>query len=155
MCFSYPLVPRSILDTLLTIYCNFYNLDNRIDFSPCVSDFRELSVAHLLHSQRAALVCGLSDSSTTRSRPRRPPVRSYALRGSVRDRFRLLLTTRPSRAPCSPPFPFPGSLHSRAALAIRTRRTGDRAGPVYDTLRPAEACKTAFAASHPHKSCTP
>ncbi len=51
--------------------------------------------------KHAALVRGLSDSSATRSRPRRPPLQSYAPRRSVRDCFRPLSTTRPSRAPCS------------------------------------------------------
>jgi len=79
-------------------------------------------------------------------------LRSFAPRGGVRDRFRPLSTPRPSRVLCSPLFPFPGSPHSRAALAIRTRRAGDRAGPVYNTSRPAEACKTTCAASHPPNS---
>jgi len=50
---------------------------------------------------------------------------------------------------------FPSSLHSRAAYETRHRCAGDRAGPVYNTSRPAEACKTACAASHPQKSCAP
>src|SRR6266702_97413 len=37
--------------SLLTIYSCIYNKGKRIDFSPHVSDLRELSVAHLLHSQ--------------------------------------------------------------------------------------------------------
>src|SRR6266702_5738559 len=102
--------------------------------------------------KHAALVRGLSDSSATRSRPRRPPLQSYAPRRSVRDCFRPLSTTQPSRALCSPLFPFTSTPHSHAALAIRQRHAGDCAGPVYNTSRPAEACKTACAASHPHKS---
>ncbi|KAH9026870.1 hypothetical protein EDB84DRAFT_1563609 [Lactarius hengduanensis] len=46
----------------------------------------------------AAPLRGLSISSTTHHRLRWPPLRSFASRGSVRDRLRLPATTRPSRA---------------------------------------------------------
>src|SRR6266702_264819 len=45
--------------------------------------------------------------------------------------------------------------HSCAAYETRQQRAGDHAGPVYNTSRSAEACKTTCAASHPHKSCAP
>src|SRR6266702_4092243 len=126
-------------------------MKNIMDFSPRISDFRELSVAHPCVPQCAALVHGLNDSNATRSRPRRPPVRSYTPYGSVRDCFQPLPTTQLHRAPCSPPFPFMSLPHLHVALAIQTRHAGVRAGPIYDTLRPAEeACKTTCAASHPH-----
>src|SRR6266702_1110892 len=126
-------------------------MKNIMDFSPRVSDFRELSAAHPCVPQCAALVHGLNDSNATRSRPRRPPVRSYTPCGNVHDCFRPPPTTQLHRAPCSPPFPFLGLLHLHAALAIRTRRAVDHAGPIYNTLHPTEeACKTTCAASHPH-----
>ncbi len=105
--------------------------------------------------ERAALARGLSDSSATRSRPWRPLLRSYAPCGSVRDYFRPLSITCPSRGPCSPLFPFPSLPHSRAAYETRHRCAGDHASPVYNTSRSAEACKTACTASHPQKSCAP
>src|SRR6266702_109789 len=77
-------------------------MKNIMDFSPCVSDFRELSAAHPCVLQSAALVRGLNDPSTTRSRPRRPPVRSYTPCASVRDCFRPVLPTPLHSAPCSP-----------------------------------------------------
>src|SRR6266702_4556585 len=53
---------------LLYIPCiyNFYNLGKRIDFSPRVSDLRELSAAHPSHSQ----------ACRTRARPKK--LDSYA-----------------------------------------------------------------------------
>ncbi|KAH9005488.1 hypothetical protein EDB86DRAFT_3071246 [Lactarius hatsudake] len=39
-------------------------------------------------SGRAALACGLSNSNPTRSQRRRPPLRSFVPRRSVRDRSR-------------------------------------------------------------------
>src|SRR6266581_1777083 len=65
-----------------------------MDFSPHVSDFRELSAAHPCVPQCATLTRGLSDSNATCSRPRQPPVRSYMPCGSVRDCFRPLPTTQ-------------------------------------------------------------
>ncbi|KAH9046199.1 hypothetical protein EDB84DRAFT_1629047 [Lactarius hengduanensis] len=120
--------------------------------------FRTLSAfgrRHVLHNsdspprlpQHAAPSRGLSDSSLTCCRPRRPPLQSFALRGSVHDRLRSPATTRPSRA--HPPFPFPTALHSRAALAIRHRHDRNRYGPTYDTSHHAEACALTCAASCP------
>ncbi|KAH9013123.1 hypothetical protein EDB84DRAFT_1640994 [Lactarius hengduanensis] len=97
----------------------------------------------------AAPLRGLSNSSATRYRPGSPPLRSFASRGSVRDRLRSSATTRPSRAQCTPPFHFPTAQHSRAALAIRQRHNCDRHGPTYDTSHPAEACALTCAASPP------
>src|SRR6266702_1948780 len=126
-------------------------MKNIMDFSPCVSDFRELSAAHPCVPQCAALVRGLNDSNATCSQPQRPPVRSYMPCRSVRDCFRPIPTTQLHRAPCSPPFPFLSLLHLHAALAIRTQHAGDHAGPIDNTSCPAEeACKTTCAASHPH-----
>ncbi|KAH8985323.1 hypothetical protein EDB86DRAFT_3246438 [Lactarius hatsudake] len=101
----------------------------------------------------AAHLRGLSNSSKTRRRLRWPPLRSFASRGSVRDRLRSPATTRPSRAQCTPPFLFPTAPHLRAALALRKRRDRDRHGPTYDTSHPAEACALTCAASHPRILC--
>ncbi len=75
---------------------------------------------------------------------------------TVRKCARLLLTTfdyQPSRVPCSPLFPFLSSLRLCAAYETRPRCTSNDTGSIYDTSRRAEACKTMFAASHPHLSC--
>ncbi|KAH8996458.1 hypothetical protein EDB86DRAFT_3243345 [Lactarius hatsudake] len=88
----------------------------------------------------AAHLRGLSNSSKTRRRLRWPPLRSFASRGSVRDRLRSPATTRPSRVQCTPPFLFLTAPHLRAALALRQRRDRDRHGPTYDTSHPAEGC---------------
>ncbi|KAH8991792.1 hypothetical protein EDB86DRAFT_3079646 [Lactarius hatsudake] len=100
----------------------------------------------------AAPLSGLRNSSATRYRPGSPPLRSFASRGSVRDRLRSSAITRPSRAQCTPPFHFPTAQHSRAALAIQQRHYYDRHGPTYDTSHPAEACALTCAASPP-ESC--
>ncbi|KAH8993085.1 hypothetical protein EDB86DRAFT_1405929 [Lactarius hatsudake] len=101
----------------------------------------------------AAHLRGLSNSSKTCRRLSWPPLRSFASRGSVRDRLRSPATTRPSRAQCTPPFLFPTAPHLRAALALRQRRDRDRHGPTYDTSHPAEACALTCAASHPRILC--
>ncbi|KAH8979676.1 hypothetical protein EDB86DRAFT_2835783 [Lactarius hatsudake] len=61
----------------------------------------------------AASERGLSNSIATRHRPRWPPLRSLASRGSVRDCLRSPATTRPSRGSVYTTVPFP----DRAALA--------------------------------------
>ena len=38
--------------------------------------------------------------------------------------------------------------HLRVAYETRHQRAGDHTGPVYNTLHPAEACKTACTTSH-------
>src|SRR6266702_65074 len=76
--------------------------------------------------ESAALACGLSDSSATRSRPWWPPLQSYARRGSVHDHFRPL---RP---------PDPAGLH--VAHSFRSQACCTRARPVrLDTDVPAIA----------------
>ncbi|KAH8991457.1 hypothetical protein EDB86DRAFT_3244640 [Lactarius hatsudake] len=93
----------------------------------------------------AALTRGLSDLNPTRSQPRRPLIRSFALRRSVRDRFRPPATNRPVPSP------------DAAALARGSRPSTQtrphRRGPIHDTSRPAEACAIPHDASHPPKSC--
>ena len=109
-----------------------------MDFSPCISDFRELSAAHPCVPQSAALVHSLNNSNVMHSRSQWPPVWSYMPCRSVHNCFWPLLTTQLHRAPCSPPFLFLGLLHLHAALAIGTQHASDRAGPIYDTSHPAE-----------------
>ncbi|KAH9057594.1 hypothetical protein EDB87DRAFT_1015318 [Lactarius vividus] len=92
--------------------------------------------------QCAAPARSLGDSSTTRStrqRPRRPPLRSFASCGSVRYHLRSHVTTQTSKAPRSSPFPLLTSLHSCAGLAIRHGRDSDPRGPTYDVSCLAEA----------------
>ena len=70
----------------LTIYSCIYNKnrllpsfqtsESLVQLTPCIPE-------------SATLVCGLSDSSTMRSQPWQPPLRSYAWCGSVRNHFRL------------------------------------------------------------------
>ncbi len=79
----------------------------------------------------------------------------YSLRPNPCFVSSLFIHSRPSRALCSPPFLFPSALHLRMAYKTRQQCAGDRAGPVYNTSHSAEACKTACATSHPHKSCAP
>ncbi|KAH9069516.1 hypothetical protein EDB83DRAFT_438348 [Lactarius deliciosus] len=67
----------------------------------------------VLIPDRAASERGLSNSRATCPRPRWPPLRSLASRGSVRDCLRSPATTRPSRGSVHTTVPFP----DRAALA--------------------------------------
>ncbi|KAH9014538.1 hypothetical protein EDB85DRAFT_2157332 [Lactarius pseudohatsudake] len=85
--------------------------------------------------ERAALACGLSNSSATRSRLERPPIPRFAPRRSVRDRFRPLATAQL----CSP---FPTSPHLRAAFTLQHQRTRNCRRPAYKVSRRADACAT-------------
>ena len=61
----------------------------------------------------------------------------------------LLQPSEPSKAPCSPLFLFPSSLHSHATLAIRPQRAHYHSGHTYDISCGAEACATTSDTSHP------
>ncbi|KAH9175133.1 hypothetical protein EDB89DRAFT_1947832, partial [Lactarius sanguifluus] len=98
----------------------------------------------------AASERGLSNSIATCRRPRWPPLRSLASRGSLRDH---LQPPDPAGAQCTPLFPSLIAPHSRAALAIRQRLDRHRHGPTYDTSRPARACALTRVASHSQIPC--
>src|SRR6266702_7090122 len=120
----------SFLSPLSLCIYNFLQLDKRRDFSPHVSDLRELSAAHPFRS----LVCRTCAAALATQARRVPDPGRHSCEVTcpaeacvtASDR----LTTRLCRALCRPPIPFPSSPHSRAAYETQPRCAGDRTRPV-------------------------
>ncbi|KAH9000472.1 hypothetical protein EDB92DRAFT_508475 [Lactarius akahatsu] len=105
----------------------------------------------------AAPACGLRNSSSTPRQPRSLSLRGFMSRGGVHDCLRSPVTTRPSRAQCSPvptvPFPDRAVLVRSLSYSTQTRLRPLRA--YLQHLAPRGGLRAHLRRFTPPKSCAP